>query len=217
MCGWWADLSTADIKKHCPWYFPLKDLISECPNVIPVGLGNNTQIYDTSLLSGHNVNRPTARPSETVDPSNNKGLGDAKEKGAEDHVAPVNLSSPGAETAVGGGQTKKAIGTDLSVTIKKENVILAKRGVRSQVDRIADTKIAQLKCKKIKLKTEQQCLKASENVASVKMREKAHWDVEIRKSEMELQKEKMHMDQEYRLGMPKHGHIVEPFSSFYLY
>ena len=57
------DLFTEDVKKKCPWYFTLKGLISECPNAVPIGLGNNTAEYDTSIL----VNRQyrDAGPSNT--------------------------------------------------------------------------------------------------------------------------------------------------------
>ena len=34
----------------CPWYWQLKAIISERPNQVPVGIGNNASNYDVSLL-----------------------------------------------------------------------------------------------------------------------------------------------------------------------
>src|SRR5437016_13689946 len=40
-----------DIKLTCPWFWKLKELIGECPNVVPVGLGNNNTDIDVSILA----------------------------------------------------------------------------------------------------------------------------------------------------------------------
>ena len=34
----------------CPWYWWLKAIISECPNQVLAGIGNNASNYDVSLL-----------------------------------------------------------------------------------------------------------------------------------------------------------------------
>lgn len=40
----------AEIKGVCPWYWDLKAMISERPNKVPVGVGNNSSGYNTNLI-----------------------------------------------------------------------------------------------------------------------------------------------------------------------
>ncbi|KAJ6543454.1 hypothetical protein DFH09DRAFT_1282503 [Mycena vulgaris] len=39
-----------EIKESCPWFFEMRSLIGERPNLRPVGIGNNDSDIDTSLL-----------------------------------------------------------------------------------------------------------------------------------------------------------------------
>jgi len=48
-----------EIQKKCPWYWNLKALIDECPNMVPVSTGNNDSSYNISLLA------PSSNTSES--------------------------------------------------------------------------------------------------------------------------------------------------------
>jgi hypothetical protein len=53
----------------CPWYWQLKAIISERPNQVPAGIGNNASNYDVSLLLG------SAHTSELGDTSSDGIVG----------------------------------------------------------------------------------------------------------------------------------------------
>lgn len=40
------------IKEACPWFFEMRELIAECPNQVPVGLGNGEMGIDMSVMMG---------------------------------------------------------------------------------------------------------------------------------------------------------------------
>jgi hypothetical protein len=44
-----------EIKTDCPWFFTMRDLIAERPNIIPTGIGNSTSVMDSSVLAGSNL------------------------------------------------------------------------------------------------------------------------------------------------------------------
>lgn len=43
-------MCTGVISATCPWFFEMRDLIAERPNMVPVGLGNSTTDIDPSIL-----------------------------------------------------------------------------------------------------------------------------------------------------------------------
>ncbi|KAF9536533.1 hypothetical protein CPC08DRAFT_824795 [Agrocybe pediades] len=45
----------AEVKSDCPWFFEMRALIAERPNVIPVGIGNSETVIDTSVLDNVNI------------------------------------------------------------------------------------------------------------------------------------------------------------------
>jgi len=150
--------------------------------MVPVGLGNNTTDYDVSLLLDQENNG--TRPSNLgVDPADS----DEPKGNPDDQETEGDPSPPDAKA------TTKGKGT-----VKKESATPSKR-TRSQVDRIADTEIARWECKKTKLEVEQQRLKTLETVASVKAQERSHRMVGIREAELNLEREKLRLDHEYRL------------------
>ncbi|KAJ7733057.1 hypothetical protein DFH07DRAFT_780716 [Mycena maculata] len=56
------------IKADSPWVFNLRSLIGACPNLQPVGLGNNDTGYDLSvLLRTHNGDDTSSAPDDTQD------------------------------------------------------------------------------------------------------------------------------------------------------
>ena len=44
-----------EIKAECPWFFTMRDLIAERPNIIPTGIGNSTSLMDPSVLAGSSL------------------------------------------------------------------------------------------------------------------------------------------------------------------
>ena len=61
----------AEIKEKQPWYWRLKAIISEYPNHVPAGIGNNSSGYDLSLL----LPPPHGNTSELGDMSLSDGIG----------------------------------------------------------------------------------------------------------------------------------------------
>jgi len=149
--------------------------------------------YDVSILQGGNkVNpsNPGADSSDSDEPGGNPS----------DHEIEGDQSPPDA----------KATTTKAKVAVKKE--IIPSKRVRSQVDRIADTEIVRLECKKTKFTYEQQRLKTIASVASVKAQERSHRLVEIREAELNFERQKLQLDHEYRLEILKHGQVFPPSS-----
>ncbi|KAJ6576222.1 hypothetical protein B0H10DRAFT_2236563 [Mycena sp. CBHHK59/15] len=62
-----------EIKESCPWFFEMRSLIGERPNIRPVGIGNNDSDIDTSLLlrgddqddQDHNASTPDLGGTDT--------------------------------------------------------------------------------------------------------------------------------------------------------
>ena len=190
----------AEVKKRCPWYFTLKGLISERPNLVPVGLGNNATEYDTSVLAG-DQGTSEAGPTKMGDgPLDSDEL---KETVDDQELDNTPIDTPDLNT--------KAANNERKASVKKEHTIPAKRP-RSQVDRIADTEIARLDCKKARLEIEQERLKSVQSVAVARAQEKTHRVVEVRQAELAVEREKIQMEHEYRMEMLKRGHIP-PLSS----
>lgn len=196
-----TDLSIEEVKKKCPWYFTLKGLISERPNLVPVGLGNNAAEYNTMILLNQGDNG--AGPSNTGDDplSADELKGTAEDQELEDDLNSFN------KNAIDPSSPDSKVTVKEKTAVKKEGVVSAKRP-RSQVDRIADAEIARFECKKAKLEVDQRRFKTVENVALVKAQEKTRRIVEIRQAELDLKKEKMRMDHEYRMEMLRLGQIL---------
>jgi hypothetical protein len=200
-----VDPSTAEVKKKCPWYFTLKGLISERPNVVPVGLGNNTAEYDTSILVGQGNDK--AGPSNArVNPFDSDELNDT----AEDQKLEEDLNLLNTDAINPPSPDVKATTREKKVPIKKEGTVPVKR--KSPMDRIAETEVARLDCKKVKFETEQHRLKTVENVALVRAQEKTHRAVEIRQAELSVEKDAMRMNHEFRMEMLKHDRVPPPSS-----
>jgi len=167
--------------------------------MVPVGLGNNTTEYDTSILLDQGDN-------ETGPPNTGDGLDDNDEPNETtenqeprgDNKDAIDSSSPDAKVT-----------TIKKVAIKKESIVPAKR-TRSQVDRIADAEIARFDTKKAKFETEQQRFKTLESVGLAKAREKTRQAVEVRQAELEVEKERIRTNHEYRMEMLKCGRIPPP-------
>jgi hypothetical protein len=193
-CGRQVKPFAEEVKKKCPWYFTLKGLISERPNLTPVGLGNNAANYDTSILLNHENNQ--------MDSSD----GEADESNSDETKTTKNQENEGDPTS-----NAKPAAKGKKVTIKKEGVVPSKR-TRSQIDRIADTEVARYECKKAKFDSDQQRARMLVNVASAKAEAKSRTSVEIRQAELNLERERMKLDHEYRMATLKY-HGVLPSSS----
>ncbi|KAF7372946.1 hypothetical protein MSAN_00501600 [Mycena sanguinolenta] len=55
----------AEISKACPWFFDMRNLIAQRPNLIPTGIGNSTTTMDAALILPSPV--PPAGPDSVVD------------------------------------------------------------------------------------------------------------------------------------------------------
>jgi hypothetical protein len=50
-----SHILTEEIKAECPWFFTMRDLIAERPNIIPTGIGNSVSLMDSSVLASSNL------------------------------------------------------------------------------------------------------------------------------------------------------------------
>ena len=178
----------------------MKGLISERQNLVPAGLGNNTSQHDTSLLLDQDNEAST--PDHKDDPFSGDELND-DDKDNEDGIKSFNAgATKHTKAGVMVDQPKKGNSTNT----KKEDAMPANQ--KSRVDRIADTEIARLGCKKAKFDTKQQRLRTFEAVASVKGREETRRAVEVRQAELAAEKERVKMEYEYRMEMFRLGHTA---------
>ena len=184
-CGSQANSFAVEVKQKCPWYFTLKELISERSNLVPVGLGNNTAEYDTSLLlsQGTNEASPSNGGDDLPDTDEPKEIAEDRELEGDSNCFKndsIDSSLPDVKATAG----------EKKITSKKEPAVPAKRP-RSQVDWIANAEVAHFECKKVKFEADQQCLKTVASVASVKAQEKTCCVVEIRQAELDLERDKI--------------------------
>ena len=178
----------------------MKDLVSERQNLVPVGSGNNASQHDTSLLLDQDNEAST--PDHKGDPFNGDELNDT-DKDNKDGIKFFNAdATKDTKAGVTMDQPKKGNSTNT----KEEDAVPAKQ--KSQVDRITDTEIARLECKKAKFDTKQQRLRTFEAVASVKAREETRRAVEVRQAELAAEKERVKMEYEYRMEMFRLGHTA---------
>ena len=123
------------IKQSCPWFFEMRELIAERPNIVPTGLGNSESGIDMDIFGGGNVNdddtgSPVSRNnkgrslSEDIDVDNGEDGGtEGMDSGNESAAAGKSKSHPpnndGKKSA---GKTSARPGTSKPVTrVPKEN------------------------------------------------------------------------------------------------
>ena len=167
---------------------------------MPVGLGNNTTEYDTSILlnQGNNGAGPSNAGDNQPDASGSKAITEDQESKDDLYSVDNNAIDPSSLDA-------KATDSGKKVVVKKESVVPMKQ--RSQVDRIADAEVARFECKKVKFEVERRRLETVENVNLAKAQEKTRRVVGVRQAELDVTREKMRMDHEYRMEMLKHGQL----------
>ncbi|KAJ7131015.1 hypothetical protein C8R44DRAFT_978105 [Mycena epipterygia] len=79
------------IKADSPWFFHMRSLIGERPNLMPTGLGNNNSEVDMSILLPINVDDSSSAPHDTMDlPDSDNDLIDDQEPGQS--PIPINDS-----------------------------------------------------------------------------------------------------------------------------
>ncbi|KAE9387910.1 hypothetical protein BT96DRAFT_947992 [Gymnopus androsaceus JB14] len=73
------------VKKAFPQYFTMHEIVGECPNITPVGLGNNNSEIDTSILrSSPDINLSSQNPSTPAANLDDFDIGTDSEKGEVD-------------------------------------------------------------------------------------------------------------------------------------
>jgi hypothetical protein len=55
------------IKAGAPWFFEMHSLISECPNIVPTGIGNSHSAIEHNILLGDGEDEPTSDEFVPVD------------------------------------------------------------------------------------------------------------------------------------------------------
>ncbi|KAH7903678.1 hypothetical protein BJ138DRAFT_1120145 [Hygrophoropsis aurantiaca] len=62
-----SDINMNEIKAEWPWYFDVRDLIGERPNLVPAGLGNGGTAMDTTILLNPTVDDAAEGVSDPTD------------------------------------------------------------------------------------------------------------------------------------------------------
>ncbi|KAF8158711.1 hypothetical protein BJ912DRAFT_866509, partial [Pholiota molesta] len=78
------------IQQTFPWYWVLKSLISERPNISPVGLGNNSSGFDVDMLS----QEQTPQPVDTDEDSASESIENADADQHSDNDVKPELDKP---------------------------------------------------------------------------------------------------------------------------
>ncbi|KAF8073402.1 hypothetical protein FPV67DRAFT_1666168 [Lyophyllum atratum] len=90
------------IRNSFPWYFTMKELISERPNIVPVGLGNATTGFDTDILlpSVDSDDRGTSEfTAYSTEPNASATTGDSDEDPALEPAATTTAADPDEDLA----------------------------------------------------------------------------------------------------------------------
>ena len=125
LCSPFPILELAVIQETCPWFFEMRELIGERPNIVPSGLGNGNSEMDMSTFTD--------------------GLGAASEEEGEEEAAgsptqwgiendeselPSNDEADGGEDGEDGGKPDKGKGKEQGSMMNKEVPKLGRTGAK---------------------------------------------------------------------------------------
>ena len=196
------------IKAGAPWFFEMRSLISERPNLVPMGVGNGSSAINCELL---------VAPSKEATPSDDEGgdhdrgsveslkwdiecdEGDSdkevvldgvkqkREPGETDSDAPVGTK----KTKPHMGKSKLTVATPVRPSLTKPKNMVERFAEVAKIEE--ETVQRQLELKKFQLK-------GSSDVAMAGIKAKAHTKVERDKRKAELMLQKSRQDHEYRMA-----------------
>ena len=213
----------------CPWYWQLKAIISERPNQVPTGIGNNTSNYDVSLLLA------PAHTSELGDTSSDgiigfddmqhvDGDGDdtgSKEVGNESHETDDGLGDEGSEEEVQ-VVIKESAKRKAAVLEETKPVITAKKTApqkgkstpanqsaskksKTGAERMNAVSVKEEETTQKLLELKKTKVRAETEKQVAKVRAKADVRMQVDKLKADIAVKKMEL--EYKLKMAQLGHI----------
>jgi len=199
------------IKAGAPWFFEMRSLISERPNLVPMGVGNGSSAIDSELL---------VAPSKEATPSDDEGgdhdhgsikslnwdlerdEGDSDKEVVADNKAGVKRKrEPGEtdsdvfvdtkKTKPHAGKSKLTVATPVRPSSTKPKNMVERFAEVAKIEE--ETVQRQLELKKFRLK-------GSSDVAMAGIKAKAHTKVERDKRKAELMLQKSRQDHKYRMA-----------------
>ncbi|KAF8235969.1 hypothetical protein L208DRAFT_1253789 [Tricholoma matsutake] len=186
----------AVIKMKCLWYWQLKAIISEWPNQVPAGIGNNMSNYDVSLLlaSAHTLELGDTSSDGIVgfnDMQHVDGDGDdtgSKEGSTKCKVTVLEEAKPvitPKKTAPQKGKSTPATATQSAS--KKSKTGANRMNAVSVKEEETTQKLGELKKTKVRAETEKQVAKVRAK-ADVKMQaDKLKADIAVKKMEIQAE------------------------------
>ncbi|KAJ7255866.1 hypothetical protein B0H12DRAFT_1113173 [Mycena haematopus] len=200
------------IKDEFPWFFRVRSLIGERPNLMPTGLGNNDSEVDTSLLlasdrDGDDISSIVPDDTTSNAPSSPRPVGSPAPIDVDDSdsdlPAPSNLlkrkKSDSGDVAVADvkpekKKTKPAPGISQPAPKKTPAAKPA-----TAKDKFAAVVVAEEETAQQALKVKQSKLSAQKEVELQRIKVKAQAKVEKERAKLELAKLKMKQEHEYRM------------------
>ncbi|KAJ6592762.1 hypothetical protein B0H19DRAFT_1365121 [Mycena capillaripes] len=211
------------IKADFPWFFRMRSLIGERPNLVPTGLGNNDSEYDVSLLLGSE--RDGDSSSVAFDDT-----GDLPEQMPSPSAAatPIVLDDDDSDSeppqvptlASVKGKAKRKRSLDLAVVdAKPEKRTKPTPGISQPApkktpapktgtakDKFAAAVAAEEETARESLKVKQSKLEGKKEVQLERLRLQAELKVEKERGKLELARLKMKQDHEMRMEKMRAGH-----------
>ena len=163
----------AEVKKVCPWYFRMKQIIGERPNARPVGLGNSASVLDLDALMPGSQDE-TSEMDDNKTPPLGDNLGNNQRRTEKRSVSTVGLDE----------DVKPKIGTPAHPNMSKPTA-KGSKPKKAKVEVLTEIAVAEESTRQKELDLDIQRSKEKEAKAQAK--------VELRKAELETKVEKARM------------------------
>lgn len=133
----------AIIRSSCPWFFEMRDLIAERPNIVPAGLGNSTDVIDmAAYTNGTSTGTGDAAASS---PEPEQGLEDDHEDAGDNGPAGVELEIGAGKTPARPGISQPATRAPKERTKKRKGVDFGEIAEYEELTRQKELEVAKAK------------------------------------------------------------------------
>lgn len=213
-------INTARIRDKHPWFWMLKGIISERPNLVPAGIGNNESGFDISLLQTKDLT-PEAVSGYVGDfgESSSDGFGldndhgedeeedkDEDEDGDEENKdrrkrkrKDEELGEDKKPGAVVGTDSKKSRGPRAGKSVVAQTAVSTKKGKTTGIDRFADIAAREEETTQKALELKKTKFESNRDKAVAKVKAKA--DIQMNKDKLraELAQKKLELEYKFKL------------------
>ena len=183
-------LPKAEVKKVCPWYFRMKQILGERPNAKPVGIGNSTSELDLDVLvSGTQDDASGLEDTGAILPSENDDDDDGENPQCSDQHGAKNKRS--ASAAGLDEDVKPRLGTPARPNVSKPTAAGPKPKKMKGLEDLTEIAVAEEATRQKELDLD---IQRSKEKAS-----KAQAKAEVEKAAIEAKREKAKLTHELEL------------------